>query len=321
MSEKPLIAPPFDVELVPVVAAMKAAMPPQVTIELIPAMRAGLASLPVDELLNGRAITHEQTSIAVDGGEIQLSIFTKAGHRPGGPGIYHAHGGGMTMGDRFSGSDVFLEWVEKLDAVVVSVEYRLAPEFPDPTPVNDAYAGLLWTAEHAAELGFDPARLVVAGGSAGGGLAAAVTLRSRDQNGPVLAGSLLMCPMLDERNNTVSSHQIDGVGGFDRAGNDLNWNALLGTRRHTDEVSIYASPARADDLSGLPPTFIDVGTAEVFRDEAVAYATRIWERGGVAELHVWPGGFHGFDVVAPHAKLSLSAREARINWLERVLTD
>jgi acetyl esterase/lipase len=319
MSEKPLTAPPIDAELEPVLDVMKAAMPSSATLEQIPALRAGLASPPVAQLLEGRAISHEERSLPVDGGEILVSIFTKTDHLPGGPGIYHAHGGGMTMGDRFSGADNYLEWVERLDAVVVSVEYRLAPEFQDPTPVNDCYAGLLWTAEHAEELGFDPARLVVAGGSAGGGLAAAITLRARDENGPALAGALLMCPMLDDRNDTVSSHQFDGTGAFDRAANDLNWEALLGPRRKTKGVSVYASPARAADLSGLPPTFIDVGSAEVFRDEAVAYALRIWEQAGVVELHVWPGGFHGFDVLAPQAKLSVRARGARVDWLQRTL--
>jgi acetyl esterase/lipase len=278
-----------------------------------------MSSPSVTLLLDGRAIDQDERVISVDGGEVLLSIFTKSDHLAGGPAIYHAHGGGMTMGDRFIGSDSYLEWVERFDAVVASVEYRLAPEFQDPIPVDDCYAGLIWTAEHANELGFDPARLVVAGGSAGGGLTAGVTLKARDEMGPALAGSLLMCPMLDERNETVSSHQIDGVGVFDRVA-ELGWDALLGVRRRTNSVSVYPSPSRATDLSGLPLTFIDVASAKVFRDEAVAYATRIWEQGGIAEMHVWPGGFHSFDVRVPQAKLSLEARAARMNWLERILS-
>jgi acetyl esterase/lipase len=212
-----------------------------------------------------------------------------------------------------------VDWVEQFDAVCVSVEYRLAPEFPDPYPVEDSYTALVWTAEHADELGIDASRLLIAGGSAGGGLAAGVTLLARDRKGPELLGSVLIYPMIDDRNQTVSSHQIDGEGVWDRSSNDTGWDALLGDRRKTDAVSIYAAPSRATDLSGLPPTFIDVATAEVFRDEAVAYASQIWADGGIAELHVWPGGFHGFDLMAPHTALAKAMTATRTAWVARLL--
>ena len=236
-----------------------------------------------------------------------------------GPGIYHIHGGGMVIGNRFMGVQAFLPYIASHDAVVVSVEYRLAPEFPDPVPVEDCYAGLVWTAEHAGELGIDPTRLIVGGASAGGGLSAGVTLLARDRQGPPLRASLLIYPMLDDRNESVSALQIQGIGVWDRTSNFTGWNALLGDRRGTDDVSIYAAPARAEDLSGLPPTFIDVGSAEVFRDEDVAYASRIWAAGGIAELHVWPGGFHGFDGFAPQAQISMAMIETRNRWLTRML--
>jgi acetyl esterase/lipase len=185
--------------------------------------------------------------------------------------------------------------------------------------VEDCYAGLVWTAGHAEELGFDPERLIIAGASAGGGLAAGVALMARDRGGPALAGQVLICPMLDDRNETVSSYQIDGFGLWDRTSNDTGWDALLGDRRKTPEVSVYAAPARATDLSGLPPAFIDAATAEVFRDEVVAYASAIWAVGGVAELHVWAGGFHGFDMIVPQAALSIQARDVRTRWVQRIL--
>ncbi len=125
--------------------------------------------------------------------------------------------------------------------------------------------------------------------------------------------------MLDDRNETISSHQIQGIGVWDRTSNDTAWDALLGDRRRTDAVSIYAAPARATDLTGLPPTFIEVGSAEVFRDEDVAYALGIWAAGGDCELHVWPGGFHGVDSFAPQAQLSIAMVEARNRWLTRML--
>jgi acetyl esterase/lipase len=126
--------------------------------------------------------------------------------------------------------------------------------------------------------------------------------------------------MLDDRNETVSSHQYDGFGPWDRGSNDTGWDAYLGDRRRTADVPIYAAPARATDLSNLPPAFIDVGSAEVFRDEDVAYASQLWADGGSCELHVWPGGFHGFDLGAPGAALTRAMIETRNAWLRRTLS-
>ena len=128
-----------------------------------------------------------------------------------------------------------------------------------------------------------------------------------------------MCPMLDDRNDTESAQQFDGAVSWDRQSNQTGWTALLGTSAGSPEVSHYAAPARARDLTALPPTFIDVGSAETFRDEAVEYATRIWAAGGDAELHVWPGGFHGSDLSVPHAALSKATKAARASWLDRLL--
>lgn len=212
-----------------------------------------------------------------------------------------------------------LDLAEDLGLAVVSVEYRLAPETPHPGPIEDVYAGLVWTVQHADELGIDAARIVIAGGSAGGGLTAALALLARDRGGPALLGQMPLYPMLDDRNNTVSARQMAGVGIWDRTANDTGWTALLGDACGGPGVSPYAAPARATHLSGLPPAFIDVGSAETFRDEAVAYASRIWAAGGVAELHVWPGAFHGFDHFAPQAQVSQDARAARLRWLRRLL--
>jgi len=313
--------PPFDAELGATLGALGDLIAPTLTPDMIEGMRESFVVAPVEDLLSGRPVTHFERTIPGPLGapDLTVSVFQRTDHAPGGPGIYHIHGGGMVMGDRFLGADSLIDWVEQLDAVAVSVEYRLAPENPDPAPVEDCYAGLEWMAANAEELGVDPERLVVAGASAGGGLAAGVALMSRDRGGPALAGQLLIYPMLDDRNESLSSHQFDGIGVWDRTSNDTGWDALLGDRRKTSQVSLYAAPARAADLSNLPPAFIDVASAEVFRDEDVAYASTIWACGGDAELHVWPGGFHGFDIFFPQAVLSVLAREARTRWLRRIL--
>jgi acetyl esterase/lipase len=126
-----------------------------------------------------------------------------------------------------------------------------------------------------------------------------------------------VCPMLDHRNSTVSSRQVTATGVWDRSNNLLGWNALLGAGKNS--IPRYASPSREDDLSGLPPTYLDAGSVEVFRDEVVAYASRIWAYGGNAELHVWAGGYHAFDILAPETAVSRSARTVRTEWVRRQL--
>jgi acetyl esterase/lipase len=315
-----LTRPPFDPELAAALELLREQMPQTFTADLIPALRAGMTGSEIPALLDERGIEYRDVTIAGHGGDdIVLTVVQRRGRTGTGPGIFHTHGGGMIIGDRWMGVTGFLDLIEQHNAVVVTVEYRLAPEFPDPYPVEDCYAGLVWTGEHAAELGIDADRLIIAGGSAGGGLAAGTALLARDRRGPALAGQLLMCPMIDDRDATVSTAQIDGIGVWDRGSNVTGWTALLGDRRGTDDVSIYAAPARATDLSGLPPAYIDCGSAEVFRDEDVAYATALWAAGVQAELHVWAGGFHGFDGLAPQAALSQAALAARESWLVRIL--
>ncbi|WP_433502899.1 alpha/beta hydrolase [Pseudonocardia halophobica] len=281
------------------------------------------AGAPTDEALaRGGAYRIEERRVPGPAGapDLTLLICTPRNLKAPAPAIYHTHGGGMISGNRRSSTDSMLDLAEPHGMIVVSVEYRLAPEHPDPAPIEDVYAGLVWTAGHADELGMDPERIVIAGASAGGGLTAGLGLLSRDRGGPAVFGQLLACPMIDDRNDTVSSLQMKGLGVWDHVANQTGWDSLLGSRRGGPDVSPYAAAARATELSGLPPTFVDVGSAETFRDEAVAYASRIWAAGGRAELHVWPGGFHGFDNLAPDAAVSRAVRKARQDWIGRLLT-
>lgn len=321
LAQRPVAAPPppFDPELAPILPTVQAAIPPGFGPEMIPAVRAAIgARLASDDDLrrDGRIAIRE---VALPGGATLL-IATPTGLTDPAPAIYHVHGGGMIMGSsRGSAITELLDWAEALGAVVVAVDYRLAPEHPHPAPVDDCTAGLAWTLEHAGELGVDPDRVVLAGFSAGGALAGATALRARAAGGPVLRGLMLLSPMLDDRNDTLSAWQMVGLGLWDRQANTTGWTALLGDRRGHPDVAQDAAPARAPDLGGLPPTFLDVGSAETFRDETVAFASRMWAAGGRAELHVWPGGFHSFDTMVPTAVLSGDARTARLAWLRRLL--
>ncbi|MWB97097.1 alpha/beta hydrolase fold domain-containing protein [Agromyces seonyuensis] len=309
--------PPFDPELAAALA--RSAMPATITADMIPARRSAARGI-TDEALATLGLGAREVRIAgFEGGGVDLTVVEPT--EPSGVGFLFLHGGGMIGGDRRAFPALLLRWASELGAVVVGVGYRLAPEHPDPIPVEDCFAALEWTVAHTAELSIRPDRLVVAGTSAGGGLAAGTALLARDRGGPRIAALLLTSPMLDDRDRTVSTQQIDGVGVWDRTSNVTGWTALLGDRRGGDDVSIYAAPARAGDLAGLPPTYLDCGSSEVFRDEDVAFASRIWAAGGRAELHVWPGAFHAFDSIAPDATLTKQAIAARDGWLVRTLAE
>lgn len=307
-------------------------------IERALSQRADLAtSLRPEEIpqLRSRAVSPNEDEFTRDG-EFRLSrhrahdvrtgaspdiVLLRPRDRPGPvPALYHVHGGGLVSGTALDDLAMAAELASSVGMAVASVEYRLAPEYRYPAAVEDVYAGLQWLAANASELVLDPKRIVIGGVSAGGGLAAAATLLARDLGAPDLMGQILVCPMLDDRNDTDSSRQMEGVGVWDRAANETGWSAYLGARPRND-VPVYASPGRAADLSGLPPTYIDAGSAETFRDEDIEFARRIWAVGGTAELHIWQGGAHNFDGWMPEATLSRQVRHTRAKWLRRLLDE
>ena len=307
--------PPFDPELALTMDAIRERLPPTVTPEMVQPMRDAPPPVGIDEVLAGRPITRtDHTVPGHEGGEIEATVFARVGHTVAGPGILRFHGGGMVMGSRFAGIGQSLDWVERFDAVCVSVDYRLAPEHPDPYPVEDCYATLVWAVEHAADLGIDTGRVVVTGPSAGGGLAAGVALLARDRGGPALLGQLLVSPMLDDRSGhglRAPDRRRRRVG---RGSNEMGWNALLGDRRKTDAVSIYAAPARRPTWPGCPRRSSSAAAPRCSGTRTSRMRRASGRRGARRSLQRSGPGFHASDQLVPNARLSRDTTAAADAW-------
>jgi acetyl esterase/lipase len=207
--------------------------------------------------------------------------------------IVWLHGGGFVMGDLETEHPWAVRVADGSGAMVVSVGYRRAPEYRFPAALDDAYAVLAWAAEYAAEFGIDPGRIAVGGHAAGAGLAAAVALRARDQQGPPIRYQLLSQPELDDRQETWSARNFTETPFMTRDKVAASWRHYLGSA----PASPYAAPARAADLSGLPPAYIATAEFDPNRDEAIGYAQRLLQAGVSVELHQWPGTFHGSQAI------------------------
>jgi acetyl esterase/lipase len=231
------------------------------------------------------------------------------------PGVLYVHGGGYVIGSAAMGDRFCTQLARHLGVVVAAVDHRLAPTHPYPTPLDDAEAALRWL---AARPDVDPGRVAVVGESAGGGLAAAVALRARDQGHLALAGQVLSYPMLDDR-TTDGGVDPRALRLWNQRSNRLGWDAYL--RDLGGQVPATAAPARATDLSGLPSTWIGVGTNDLFHHEDVTWAQRLRSAGVPCVLHVVEGAYHGFDLVEPRAAVSRDFLRARIRALRSMLTD
>ncbi|WP_343710414.1 alpha/beta hydrolase [Mycobacterium sp.] len=260
-------------------------------------------------------------TVSEDGTAVPLRWYRPAGSSsaPGGAVLY-LHGGGMIFGMEDVGGlydSVVRGYVTASGVPMLVVDYRIAPEFAHPVPLQDCCAGLVWLAGHAGELGADPARLAVMGDSAGGGLAAGLCLWARDRGGPPVARQLLVYPMLDDRTSAPDSRLLP-FATWTYDDNVTGWHALLGEAAGGAGVSPYAAAARAADLSGLPSAYLDVGELDVFRDEDVGYARRLGQAGVPTELHVHPGCPHAFELLAPDADVSRRAVADRVRVLRSV---
>jgi acetyl esterase/lipase len=205
------------------------------------------------------------------------------------------HGGGYIMGNLVIDNYSLKRMCEATNCVIVAVDYRLAPENPYPDGLEDCYAALKWTARSGDQLHIDKTKIAIGGGSAGGGLAAALALLARDRNEIKIAFQLLVYPMLDCRNITPSSYAIEDPRTWNREKNLFAWDAYLGKLAGKDVIPPYASPSLAKDLSGLPPAYVSVGDLDLFLDETIDYAQRLLQAGVPTEFHIYPGAIHGFD--------------------------
>ena len=262
------------------------------------------ASLPTPILPANVAIEDRMVPGPEGGPDVLVRLYRPEGLPQGAPALYWIHGGGMVMGNVEMNDPYCANIADKLNVLVASVEYRLAPEHPFPAPLEDCYAGLAWLWRSREEFGLDPGRIAVGGASAGGGLAAGVALAARDRGEVALCYQLLVYPMLDDRNETRSSHAVTDGRTWNREANDASWNAYLSGSAGGEGVSPYAAPARATDLAGLPPAYINVGDLDLFVDEDVAYARAMADAGVPVELHIYPGAYHGSNGAVPTSVLS-----------------
>ncbi len=275
------------------------------------AMSASRAAAPKGEYPDLTVSEHKYSG---PGGDLSLRLYRSSDAQSPRPGLIYIHGGGMIMGDLDSQDEKMREAATALGIPIASIDYRKAPEHPYPAAPEDCYAGVCWVFEHATDLGMDVSNIGLMGASAGGGLALAVALMLRDRDGPALKYLLPIYPMIDDRHATASSQEIVDIGIWDRAGSIEAWGWYLGGA----EADAYAAPARAEDLSRLPPSYIDVGDLDLFRDEDITLAQRLSAAGVPVEFHLWTGAYHASELFAPKARLSQQIWTTRYQAIKRM---
>jgi acetyl esterase/lipase len=309
---------------------------------LDPELRAALVAMPplgnllIDNIVNARQATTEMLAAFQGPPSENVTIEDRSIPGPAGapdvrirfyaprpqtevlPGLLWIHGGGFLMGAPAMDDRLCQRFVEEVGCVIVSVDWRLAPENPFPAGVEDCYAALVWMVKHASELLIDPDRIAVAGASAGGGVTAAVALLARDRGGPRLAFQMPLYGCLDDRHITLSSIEITDERVWNRDISQRAWKLYL-AGSDENAISPYAAPARAENLADLPPAYICIGEADLMRDENIEYAMRLMQAGVSTELHIYPGAFHGFDIMVPTAQVSQRAVSEYVAALKRGL--
>jgi acetyl esterase/lipase len=295
MSSRHLIRP----ELMPYLEAFPFQ---SMTAEMAAMMRANPMPLPPPPEIPNLAVSERRAPGQAGAPDVRVLVFQPTDRTEPMPAILHIHGGGYVIGAPEMNEASNRELAADLGCVIVSVDYRLAPDTPFPGPVEDCYAALKWLHANAAELGVDPGRIAIQGESAGGGLAAGLALLARDRGEVPLIFQFLLYPMLDDR-PAGEPHPYTGEFVWNQDSNRFGWSAYLGHEPGGPDVSPYAAAARAENLAGLPPTAIVTGALDLFLEENMEYARRLTRAGVPVDLQVYSGAFHGFQV-APDTELS-----------------
>jgi acetyl esterase/lipase len=313
----------LDPELAAVLAAMpKAENGSIMDLTDIPALRARMtaarAQLPAPAPDPRVAVETIQVP-RPDGSTLDVVLFTPADGGPAFPTVVYFHAGGQVVGSAHDDIVYPSALALSLRSVIAVVDYRLAPETPAPGAAEDGYLAYTYLLAHAQEHRLDADRIGIAGASGGGAIAVATTLMIRDRGAARPCLLSLAYPMLDDRNETPSSHQVTDIGIWDRRENLLAWSAVLGDRAGRPDVHPYCAPARATDLRELPETFIAAAQFDVFRDEDIDFAARLMAAGVPVDLHVYAHAFHGWDLLAPQTALARSFERTWHEFLSRRL--
>jgi acetyl esterase/lipase len=270
---------------------------------------------------SAETVPRRDIAIARSDGRETLSVRL---YRPAGisgtlPALVYLHGGGRIMGSIAADDAYAAALASHVPCAVLSVDYALAPEHRAELAVEDCYDALTWLALNAGDLAIDANRIALFGNSAGGGLAAGLSLLARRRGGPSIVHQMLIYPMLDDRNITASSLSAPNLGTWTRDANIEAWSLALGQRAGGDDVPDFVAPARVRDFAHLPPTYVEVGDLDIFADECCAFAQGLANAGVAVEFHCLPGVFHGFDQVAPDADVTILAVKTRVEALRRAL--
>jgi acetyl esterase len=273
--------------------------------EYLQAIREGMDQMRPPTVVDDSLALTDEIIVGPDANPLPLRIYRPKSNSDSLPVLLWIHGGGYILGSIDDNDDLCMRFVKEAGCVVVSVDYRLAPEHPYPAPIEDCYSALKWIADHAEQLNIDSNRIGVAGASAGGGLTAALTLLARDRQYPSISFQMPLYPMIDDRNNTPSTNEVKEGFVWNQKTNEAGWKMYLGEIYGTDNIPAYAAPAREDDYSNLPYTYTCVGQLDPFRDETLTYVTKLAQAGVDVEFHLYPGAYHGFEIFNPNADVSI----------------